>query len=358
MSMLQERVRGNIMNTYQESVSGLQQRVRKTKETYGPKVRKLITGNTHTKVRVHLKQPRVIRLIDRISFFVSVNLMMLCAYFFLAEPGYFRYFYLPVMTALMWLRLKMYYERKYALFMLDFCYFVQPVTMMLLLVAPNCKALFHTCYALSFGPLSVAILMWRNSLVFHDVDKVTSVAIHIMLPLQLYCLKHGEPLYSEPQFQITSLVDLMLHYFAYPVLFYCCWQAFYLVVTEGLLASWLKRNPEQVTSLRWLGTDEKSGLYKATERLWKKKLGFFGPNEKLSDLSPKSLFVFVLTQMMFTVTTLIVPAIVVWSKYLENFWLGVLFSLITWNGASFYIEVFSRRYAPEAFAEAVPDKST
>ena len=79
---------------------------------------------------------------------------------------------------------------------------------------------------------------------------------------------------------------------------------------------------------------------------------------RLSDLSPKSLFVFVLTQMMFTVTTLIVPAIVVWSKYLENFWLGVLFSLITWNGASFYIEVFSRRYAPEAFAEAVPDKST
>ena len=79
-------------------------------------------------------------LLDFPAFF-SVSLCHLACCFTYAGSDNFviRYFYLPVMTALMWLRLKMYYELKYALFMLDFCYFVQPVTMMLLLVAPNCK---------------------------------------------------------------------------------------------------------------------------------------------------------------------------------------------------------------------------
>lgn len=38
-------------------------------------------------------------------------------------------------------------------------------------------------FLLSNGPLAIGIVMWRNSLVFHDLDKVTSVFIHIFPPL-------------------------------------------------------------------------------------------------------------------------------------------------------------------------------
>ena len=40
---------------------------------------------------------------------------------------------------------------------------------------------------LANGPLAWAILVWRNSFVFHSVDKVTSTFIHAMPPLVTFC---------------------------------------------------------------------------------------------------------------------------------------------------------------------------
>jgi hypothetical protein len=35
----------------------------------------------------------------------------------------------------------------------------------------------------SNGPLAGAIVMWKNSLVFHDIDKMISLFIHIYPPI-------------------------------------------------------------------------------------------------------------------------------------------------------------------------------
>jgi hypothetical protein len=35
----------------------------------------------------------------------------------------------------------------------------------------------------SNGPLAIAVIAWKNSLVFHDIDKITSLYIHIAPPL-------------------------------------------------------------------------------------------------------------------------------------------------------------------------------
>ena len=43
-------------------------------------------------------------------------------------------------------------------------------------------------YVLSMGVVMLAIVVWQNSLVFHSLDKLTSILIHSMpgLTLHLY----------------------------------------------------------------------------------------------------------------------------------------------------------------------------
>jgi hypothetical protein len=50
----------------------------------------------------------------------------------------------------------------------DLCYFVNVLTLLYLWVFPSSKILFTVCYTLSHGPLGFAIVLWRNSLVFHS----------------------------------------------------------------------------------------------------------------------------------------------------------------------------------------------
>ena len=48
---------------------------------------------------------------------------------------------------------------------------------------PFSTTLWKVSFVLSNGPVAWAIYMWKNSLVFHSLDKIISVLIHIMPPL-------------------------------------------------------------------------------------------------------------------------------------------------------------------------------
>ena len=47
--------------------------------------------------------------------------------------------------------------------------------------------MLQVAFVLANGPLAWAIVVWRNSFVFHSVDKFTSVVIHALPPLVMYC---------------------------------------------------------------------------------------------------------------------------------------------------------------------------
>merc|ERR1712165_691038 len=74
--------------------------------------------------------------------------------------------------------------------MLDFCYFMQISVITQTLLFPPTSAFgaawFKANFALSHGPIAIAILAWQNSMVFHSLDKMTSFYIHIMPPLTCY----------------------------------------------------------------------------------------------------------------------------------------------------------------------------
>ncbi|CAM9784705.1 unnamed protein product, partial [Sphacelaria rigidula] len=87
----------------------------------------------------------------------------------------------------------------------------------------------------SMGPLCWAVPLWRNSLVFHDVDKMTSCYIHLFpgwLSLTLrWCpldtLRGGEE-GAEPECTAgVDAGDVMTS-----IALYVVWQALYYLKTE------------------------------------------------------------------------------------------------------------------------------
>ena len=70
------------------------------------------------------------------------------------------------------LRYYTYHKKGYHYFLADLCYFVNLLCVLSIWVFPQSKRLFISAYCLAYGNNAIAIAMWRNSLVFHSMDKV------------------------------------------------------------------------------------------------------------------------------------------------------------------------------------------
>jgi hypothetical protein len=54
---------------------------------------------------------------------------------------------------------------------------------------PESRLLFQILFSLATGPVTFAIMAWRNSLVFHSLDRLTTVAVHAFPPLVIYIMR-------------------------------------------------------------------------------------------------------------------------------------------------------------------------
>ena len=75
-------------------------------------------------------------------------------------------------------RFVQYYMNGWHFFLIDFCYFVNSCILYFLMWDSASPGLFVSCFVFANGPLSLAIVAFRNSLVYHKIDYLTSLAIH------------------------------------------------------------------------------------------------------------------------------------------------------------------------------------
>lgn len=130
---------------------------------------------------------------EKISFVTAVLNIFISGYLIGGWPQYFHYWYTaqlayvhicvsqPSVTRLtrmyryfMPIRWYKYHKIGFHYFLADLCYFVNFLMILSIWFFPHSKRLFISTYCLAFGNNAVAIAMWRNSLVFHSLDKVTS----------------------------------------------------------------------------------------------------------------------------------------------------------------------------------------
>ncbi|KAJ3294996.1 hypothetical protein HK104_003107 [Borealophlyctis nickersoniae] len=278
-----------------------------------------------------LQKPEAVKTRDKVSFVFGVTNIWLSALMD-AVP----WLYTMKIAVLLTTRLIVYRRKRWHYFMFDMCYYVNALLILFLFSPATHPNLFRATWGLANGPVLAAITAWRNSLVFHSLDKVTSLLIHFDPPLTLFVLrwcaggKGGAGIATEKLQLIASEPALGFWDIMGPsVAAYLFWQAAYWVFVWSMKADKIKAG--YATSTTYLLGDHKSLVYRLTRR--------FGPA-----LQPT---MFMALQLVFTLIT--VSATFLFHRYLWAHAFALMFSIsmATYNGANYYIEVFSRRYMEE-----------
>jgi len=247
----------------------------------------------------------------------------------LARPDDMYKFYTILIFPLMFYRFVSYHLMKWHYFMLDFCYYCQILLLLYIYWHSSTPLLFQFIFCLVNGPLAGAIVMWKNSLVFHDVDKLISLFIHFYPPIVTYTLRW----WKSDNFVVCKDDDCSISWtasFWMPLLLYIFWQTVYVVKTELIDKKKLDSDATIMTSLRWfIRPDREHPIYKILLA-------------KGIKINPVVLLIGI--QLIYTMLTLIPMHYAYQNFYLHSGLLVFIFLACVWNGATFYFEVFSESY--------------
>ena len=188
-----------------------------------------MTGDPDKRIRDHMKETPQVKMLDKFSFTLGVIVICLSEWLILRLPNLFPYFYYAIMAVLMAYRYYDYASQKAELFMLDFCYFVNLSVMLQTAFYPDNLMWFKANYVLCMGPICIAIMVWKNSLVFHSLDKLTSFFLHAF-PTMTCHLFRWRIVDHSMKFTDASYMGWQAH-LVYPFGMYVAWQIGYLFMT-------------------------------------------------------------------------------------------------------------------------------
>lgn len=299
-------------------------------------VRKVVTGDEKKRVRDLLNEkkekPHFIKLFDKISFTFFMLTVPVCQYFLLNRPDYFWLWFSVFMPVLMIIRYFYFCSIHMEYFLYDFCYFSNLLSLICIYWSPGW--FFRMVFIFVNGPVTLAILVWRLSLVYHDFDRVTSIYIHILPAMLFFALRW----HVIPAIQPLSIYD-----FLNACVGYLFWQIIYYLKTEVFDRHILDENPQLLTSLRWLAADRKNATARAVLKFCK-LIRLMKPDEDYVSHEFKTKAIFMSSQFLYTMITFLPSFIVYRSMTLHLLYLIAIYSNSIYNGASFYIEIFSQRY--------------
>ncbi|KDQ64961.1 hypothetical protein JAAARDRAFT_52883 [Jaapia argillacea MUCL 33604] len=275
---------------------------------------------------------KVVRTREKISFFFGVHSVLISALLFGLAPQWVHISYTLQSLYLLPVRVYKYKKRSWHYFLFDLCYYVTILNFVFIWILPDYPALWVACYCLSHGSLASAVITWRNSLVFHDSDKVTSLFVHIYAPFTFTVIRHFYP-NAEERFpalaQVPHLNPLRAIFFS--SIIYVIWQLLYW---KFVLIDRRKKieSGQRTTSFSWMLNDKRG--------LIGRMLASVQPQYRESSFMAGQLVYSILTEL---------PA--VFLLYDSSFWSGVflffIFAVCVWNGGGFYIEVFGRKFERE-----------
>jgi len=303
-------------------------------------MRKRVTGDPEKKIRDYMTEVPQVKFIDKVYFTFGVGCVVLTEYLALRHPTLFTQYYYLLMSFLVSIRYFQYAEENMELFMLDFCYFANLSTMIQTGVFPNCLLWYKANYVLNMGCLMLAIVVWQNSLVFHSLDKITSFLLHAFPPLTLHMYRWQLiPNNLIPENDSLSWAESFL----FPMLLYVGWQLLYLFIMEVVLAGVLARDPDKITSARWLVQDKKNGMHQLVVKICTKQ-GWMAKGEELDADTWKAKIIFMTSQLVYTVATMLVVPFLYSNYILSVVYIASIYMWCVWRGGTYYIEVFSERY--------------
>ncbi|CAK7264108.1 hypothetical protein SEPCBS57363_000903 [Sporothrix epigloea] len=285
---------------------------------------------------------KVITLREKISFICGVLNIFVSGYLIGGWPQYMHLWYTVQILYFMPIRFYTYHRRGYHYFLADLCYFVNLLLVLSLWVFPSSKRLFVACYCLAFGNNAVAIIMWRNSLVFHSFDKVTSLFIHVMPCATLHCIVHMVP-QDIQKVRFPAVYDIqhtapgsngsysnVLSMLLWSSIPYAFWQlSYYFFITVRRREKIAAGRP---TSFTW--------LRRSYSKTWIGKIVLSLP---LVLQEPAFMFI----QYSYAVCTMLPCPLWFSYRWASSAFMMSVFIWSIYNGATYYIDVFGKRFQKE-----------
>ncbi|CCM03387.1 uncharacterized protein FIBRA_05517 [Fibroporia radiculosa] len=274
----------------------------------------------------------VVRTREKLTFFCGVMSILFTALLFGMAPEWIHIAYTLQAAYYLPMRVFIYKRRAWHYFLFDLCYYANILNFLYIWLVPSSSALFVACYCLSHGSLASAVITWRNSLVFHDFDKVTSLFIHVYPPLTFTVIRH---FYPNAEQRFPALAELP-HLEPIKALLlsgaiYLIWQTLYWKFVFIDRRTKIESG-QRMTSLSFLLNDKRGVIGRALSKV---------PRQYRET-------VFMIGQLVYSVLTEL-PA--VFLLYDSSLWSGVflifIFAVSVWNGGGFYIEVFGRKFERE-----------
>ncbi|GAB5363313.1 hypothetical protein AAMO2058_000872500 [Amorphochlora amoebiformis] len=306
--------------------------------------RRIITGSSNKRVRDFVKEPPVARMIDCISFTLGVMLLVSAEFFALKLPDQFWKFYIVTVGAMMVTRVCLWWGGVFKYFLFDFCYYVNLVLIIILIVCPENTTLLQVCFVWTNGPVGLAMVTWRNSLVFHSLEKVTSLYVHAAPPLLMMCTRWYNTDHAKLCNEETgeSCYLPWTTWWGYSFALYLVWQLLQILLTEIIGRKEIERRKLQ-TSCRWIATHPRMPAHFISLRI-ARRLGIMAKDESYDHTSLKTKIIFVTFQAVYTLITMLPCKMLYESFWAHIVYLAVLYIYCVWNGARFYIHVFAERY--------------
>ncbi|RUS89464.1 hypothetical protein EGW08_002761 [Elysia chlorotica] len=275
-------------------------------------------------VKAFFKVLRKHRMQSKVTYVLTVAGIVILSHCVLTVKWMMPYLYSVLTPSLLFFRLIMYWKMKYQYFMLDFCYFANIYCFIYLCLAPSREDMFAVVYSIASGPLIWALLIFRNSLVLHSLDKVTSLYIHLMPCLLTFVIRwypeEASSKWHKPfpkcEFQYDFVWLVLV-----PLFFHVLHQVIYFFLVNVIL----KPSSDYLNLFRYVLRKEGSIQFRLCN--------LFGPRYRF-------LLYFAWSLLMVLGMLILVP---IWyNHFIANCVMLVSFCAIAaFNGATYYVDVFS-----------------
>lgn len=271
---------------------------------------------------------------EKLFYAFAVSLIAGAGYVIGKYPKHFPLFHTILFCLLMPIRFYTYFKIGFQYYLADLCYYVNVLLLLFLWVFPTSKSLFISVFSLTMGTLSFAVITWRNSLVLHSIEKTTSSIIHVMPPITMFVLVHQIPKeYIQERYPAISDVENwnFVNGIIWTSIYYTVWQVTYHYFITV-------RRKEQIA---------KGRMTSFTYLKEKNKKSFLGRLVNSQPYAWMQITLFTLIQFGYQILTMLPCPIWFRYKHACATFVSFIFTWSAYNGATYYIEVFGKRFEKE-----------
>ena len=270
---------------------------------------------------------------EKTFFSITVYTIFLFGYMIGHYPQYVHIAYSLIFAILMPVRLLTYYKMGFGYYLADLCYYVNFLLLLYIWIMPESSMLFIACCSFSWGTLSFAVITWKNKLVFHSIDKITSTFIHVTPGVIMYVITHQLPYDFKTQRFPGSVKlqnwDIMYGIFNTSILYFI-WQLSYHYFITIRKAEKIKNG--KVTSFEYL-----------RKAFAKKPIGKFV--NSLPEPFPVIAFTFI--QYGYQLITMSICPLLYKHRHLCSTFVSFIFLCATYNGATYYVDFYGKKFQKE-----------